>query len=187
MKLLKLTTTGTFPVQATVYQNKKDSNSYYNVKHGNSGKGLLKYSIFMDKRHYRPTDINDVLTISTDQDDFILYPIDKPSTKPLYVLSKDIMLEHKKNILLFWEIPNNLYTDVVYSCTGSYNILAEGKVGINRGGKKYTSPAPIIELFDKCELKWTAKNKSGKEIESVTIYDPSNTDNVWDIKTTTEK
>jgi hypothetical protein len=192
MKILRLTSINVGPVIAQTFKKSKDANNiYFNIKHGSAGKNLWVYSCGLHSVHFKPANEKDSLELSGDN--YILRPIkkrvggsedDKIVLKDkigntLYSISIDNMRHHKKDIILFWEIPNNNYTDVSYTTSGNVSELGKGWIGKERNEKLYSSPAPVLEIQGNCSLEWVAVDIDGFKIKQTIKYDFEKAN--WDI------
>lgn len=153
---------------------KKADKLYYNINFGSNGtfknKKLKELHLLMNIRFFMPKNLQDELILN--QDYYILNPFRNKDSQvvkdnygnTVYIVGKDDAYFHKKDVVLFWEIPNYNETDVCYKIQGDYNIIGEGSLGKERGEKTYSSPAVIVELNGDCILSWES-TKYKQEIE----------------------
>lgn len=167
MKLLKLTDYNLTTVKPYVFKDKK-GNSYYNIMLGNRDPNGFKYIIKIDKNLHDPDKEQDILL---DQDTYFIRPyvqnkkiVNDSKNNPCYILTNDESSVYKNDILLIWEIPNNMYENVKYVVEGNVNTLVCAYTGRTRGLKVYKSPCLLLEIFGDCVLGW-----SGTTINNQTI------------------
>lgn len=179
MKLLRLHNNSTSEVIAKLDIRKNNKKPYYKVTHGSFEPGYHGYILPIEDRVFNLKENNPPEQILMGNY-YILKPIlkDKIQSKdinqqPRYKLTKDDLIDHQQDILLFWEIPNNYFTNVKYKISGNCVEIASGKVGKVRNNKRYISPAPILEIMGDCKLVWTAKDIQGKSIKQTVEYDHS--------------
>jgi hypothetical protein len=160
-------------VTATVTKRKKSNNLYFNIRHGSMG--LWVYILSLDAVYFKPKQDDQSLELTGDN--YILLPIKKNGEvakdnngNTIYSLTIDEMQNHKKDIILFWEIPNRFYTDINIKLSGMVVKLGEGSTGRIRDGVPYTSPAPVLEIVGDCKLEWTGLDKEGKTVGQVINY-----------------
>lgn len=146
---------------------KKSDKLYYNINFGSNGtfknKKLKELHLLLNVRFFIPNNLQDELVL--DQDYYILNPyrnkegqiIKDKYGNIVYIVGKDDAYFHKKDVVLFWEIPNYNEIDVEYKIDGNYNIIGEGSLGKERGEETYSSPAVIVELNGNCTLSWKSK------------------------------
>ena len=168
MRIFKLTKTGLTGAVAEAHYIKKNKQLVYVVKHGSSGNNLGYWMGRISTKVTVPNNINDVIKL--DRNDYILTPVrlnDKVIKDRLgntiYNISIDRSSIYSKDILLLWDIPNEDYVNVKYEITGKCSLIGEGTHGKDRGDIIYKSPAPILEIYGDCVLKWTAKDKDNNE------------------------
>lgn len=166
MRVLKLTAVTSSPAIATVYNNRRNKELYFNIKHGSQGTELWAYSCELSKDFFAPETPSAELKL--DQDNYVLIPVKKNGDlvkdkkgNALYMLTVDHNHNHRRDLLLFWEIPNVNYTDVGYSISGMANEIGKGWSGKDRGEYIFKSPAPVLEVYGDAVLEWHAQNKAG--------------------------
>ena len=172
MRVLKLTKDEVKPVIATVIENEKNKSLYFNVNHGMRGKGFWSIVHTLNFKFFVPRTKEDVCVL--DADNYILKPImrNKVTLKdkrnnPIYCISIDNNDTQRNDILLFWEIPNNNYTDVKFEHGINASLLGKGYSGKDRGDVVYISPYPVLEIMGDCDLTWSAIDSEGKTISQV--------------------
>lgn len=188
MKILKLTAYTLAPVEPVVYRTKNNV-SYYNIVVGTRDINHKRYIIKLNKHYFDPDTIEN---LTLNKDNYVLIPflingkiadgneLHKDSNgNPMYILSKDNETIHKKDILVFWEIPNIMYTDVKFNTSGYVEVIARASSGKTRQGKIYTSPYPVLEVFGDCRLSWSARDKNGCICRQDITYNQR--DDKWDI------
>lgn len=182
MKIIKLNAANIDNVKAHVSKKAGTGEEYLSIKHGSSG--FWVYYIMLSKNFFNSDKTCDALEMKGD--DFVLKPLKKKGVvikdnkgNIVYCLEKDYMENHKKDNLVFWEIPNKYYTEVKHKIEGTAKEIAGGIVGKERNGVSYSSPAPIIEVLGDCKLSWNGKNEDGKEVSQTISYDYMKND--WDI------
>lgn len=147
--------------------NKKDI-LYFTVLHGGQGAGLHQCRFGVDKLIGVASTITDTMKLM--DNDYILLPVTKTGEPKrdregniIYYFSKDSIDIHRDDDIIFWEIPNNYYYDVSFHTDGDVNLIAEGRNGKIRE-HEYISPAPVLEVYGDCTLRWEGTNKSGKRV-----------------------
>lgn len=182
MKIIKLNAASIDKVRAHVNKKRGTGEKYLSIKHGSSGFWI--YYIMLSKNFFTLENEEDPLELKGD--DYVLKPIKKNGNvikdskgNIVYCLEKDYMENHKKDNLVFWEIPNKYYTNVKHEISGMAKEIAVGIVGKERDGVAFSSPAPIIEVLGDCVLSWTGKNEHGDTIQQYIKYDYMS--NTWDI------
>lgn len=185
MRLQKLTSLKILPVVAQVHKNKTNNSLYYNIKHGTHGEGLWMYSCGLYKPYFTPENEGDKLEMK--DDNYIIKPVKKDNVilrdkkkNVVYNITIDLSETHKKDIIVFWEIPNKNYLEVSFKVSGLATLLGEGISGKERGEVLYSSPAPVIEVLGDCELYWTGKDIENKNISQTIKYDYAKGE--WDIQ-----
>lgn len=176
MRILKLTGVDIRPAVAMVYKNKVSNALYFNIQHGSFGKNFWIYTCGLNKIFFTPKDEQDRITLS--DDNYILKPIKRNKEKIkdgkeniLYNISIDSMENHKKDCIIFWEVPNKNYTNVTYTISGNAAMIAEGITGKERNDTIYSSPAPIIEAYGNCKLEWSGLNNNGERVSQTINFD----------------
>lgn len=166
MRVQTLTAVTSSAAIATVYNNRRNKALYFNIKHGSQGTELWAYSCELSKDYFIPELPSDELKL--DQDNYVLIPVKKNGSvvkdkkgNALYMLTVDHNHNHRRDLLLFWEIPNVNYIDVTYSISGMANEIGKGWSGKDRGEYVFKSPAPVLEVYGDAMLEWSAKNKNG--------------------------
>lgn len=174
MRVIILSELKTTPAIAQVYHNKTKGQLYYNIRHGAPGVNFGYWLGMISPSVAIPKDINDILTM--DDDSYTLSAHRKNGetvTDKLgnvtYTINKDFSSMHKNDTLLLWEIPNKEYVDVRYSISGNAKEIGIGYNGKDRGDVVYKSPAPVVEVYGKAILAWTAINVDG-EMQTQTIH-----------------
>jgi len=175
LKLINLTRNKIDTMVASVFVNKKGK-EYYNIKHGSYGDALWLWRANLDYSIFKPNDSS----ITLDGDDYSIYPIRNNGEivkdgkgNVIYMVTKDNNHFHKKHILIFWEIPNDNYIDVVVKIKGDCDLLGTGYNGKERGEKSYISPAPIIEVHGDSVLEWCAKDNNGNYFKQIVTVSPN--------------
>lgn len=178
MKIMKLTSMTIAAAVAVVHANKSKNRRYFNIRHGSSGKDLWVYVCGLDVNYFSPKNTSDALTL--DADNYILTPVirRKEPVKDIkdnviYNITIDNMIHHKKDYLVFWEIPNKNYTTVTYTINGKCSEIGKGITGKERNDKIYSSPAPVLEIYGSCSLYWEGIDEAGnKDFQTITYnYD----------------
>lgn len=166
MRFVKIANNGIKNVVARTIKSKNDNKLYYNITFGSNGnfkdKKLRELRLLMNINFFVPKTLQDELNL--DQDDYILNPYkDKDGQvkkdiygNTIYIVGKDDAYFHKRDIILFWEIPNYNENNIQYKIEGDHNIIGEGQLGKERGENTYISPAVIVELNGDCTLSWTS-------------------------------
>lgn len=160
MKILNLSATETTPVVAIVPNRKKQDKLYYEIQHGSRGSTLWMWTANFAYQQFSPKDISDELKLTGDN--YYLKTLYKEGVATTdkqgnvnYLITTDNMHNHKKDILLLWEIPNvNNDTDLKYEISGQVNELGLGYTGRERGTNIGKTPAPVLEITGDCVLKW---------------------------------
>lgn len=175
MKILKLTGTDIGPATAIVYKNKKTEVSYFNIKHGSNGENLWTYRFGLSKTYFSPESEDEILALT--EDNYVIKPIKKDKLELKdgkgnikYAVTKDHMENHRKDVVLFWEIPNKNYTDVTYEISGKCIELGKGISGKERENISYISPAPVLEIIGDVVLVWRAVDAEDRKIEQTIKY-----------------
>lgn len=178
MRILTLTSEGIGNAVATIFKNK--DTIHFNIKHGSSGRDLHVWSCGMDKKYFNPAK-HQSSTFELTDDNYVLLPVRKngeqlkdKNNNNIYSVSIDNVKNHKKDIILIWEIPNNKYTSVVFTINGDVSLLGEGVIGKTRNGVDYTSPAPVLEIFGVCKLTWSGIDEHNNTVGGVIEYDKEN-------------
>jgi len=186
MKIVKLTWLGVESAKAQVYASKKNNTMYFNIKHGSSGRQFGYWLGRVSHKVGVPNSIGDELIL--DKDNYVLISTLNKDTNEvsidklgnvIYTIGVDYSTIHNKDLIVLWEIPNKNYTKVDYTVNGDVNIIGKATSGKDRGNKMYKSPAPVLEIYGDCELRWTAVNNSNEVIEQKVFYDYANSS--WDI------
>lgn len=159
MRLVKILNNIVGPVTARAIKN-KDNKLYFNITFGSIGVNLWEVRMLLDNKYFTPKTLQDTLTL--DQDNYVITPFKNSNSEniqdgrgnSIYLLREDESAVHKKDVLLFWEIPNYNDKNVKYTINGIHNVIGEGVTGKERGNDFYTSPAVIVELLSDCTLKW---------------------------------
>ena len=86
-------------------------------------------------------------------------------------------------VLLLWEIPNKRYINVSFETDGDCHIVGSGETGSIRDGIEYISPAPVLEIFGSCTLKWWGYDKHSNLVKQEITFDYPNSQ--WNIKAVT--
>lgn len=182
MKIIKLNATSIDTVKAHVSKKAGSGEPYLSIKHGSSG--FWVYYIMLSKNFFTVNQADEAYELKGDS--FVLKPLKKKGSpikdnkgNIVYCLEKDYMENHRKDNLVFWEIPNKYYTGVQHKVNGAAKEIAAGIVGKERDGTAYSSPAPIIEVLGDCTLSWVGKDLNGKVVSQTIKYDYMNND--WDI------
>jgi len=182
MKIIKLNATSIDKVKAHINKKRGTGEKYFSIKHGSSGFWI--YYIMLSRNFFTLDNEDDVLELKGD--DYVLKPLKRRNSvikdskgNTVYCLEKDYMENHKRDNLVFWEIPNKYYTDVKHTISGMAKEIALGTVGKERNGIEFSSPAPIVEVLGDCTLSWVGKNEDGKIVQQSIKYDYMS--NTWDI------
>ena len=184
MKILKLTTSETNPATAIVPNRSKDK-MYFEIQHGSKGNALWMWTANLAYQQFSPKNMADTLILRGD-DYFVktLYKEGKPTEDKQgninYLITTDNMHNHKKDILLLWEIPNvNNNADIKYTISGMVSELGKGYTGRERGAVIGKAPAPVLEIIGDCTLSWTSE-KDGVVSTQTINYDYVKEN--WDIE-----
>jgi hypothetical protein len=185
LKIVKLSTAETTTVTAVVPSRKKQDKLSYEIQHGSRGNTLWMWTANLSYQHFNPKGIADTLELTGDNY-FLktLYKDGNPTSDKQgninYLITTDNMHNHKKDILLLWEIPNiNNDKELEYTTSGMVSELGLGFTGRERGSAIGRTAAPVLEIVGDCTLTWTTR--SDTHIISQTIkydYVKSN----WDIE-----
>lgn len=186
MKLLKLTEYALNQVKPTIFKNKNNI-TYFNIVLGNRDIHGFRYGIRLDKIMFDPEINPDVVL---DKDNYTIRPYIKDvdgnklvykdrQDNTVYVLSKDNDISNTKDILLIWDIPNNMYKDITFTTNGDVNVLACAYNAKTRGTAYYKSPVLLLEIYGDCELQWKGYNSKQETIEQTVSYKQKS--NEWDI------
>lgn len=176
MRFLKLNSGGfhTPIAKATKYKD----NLVYNYTHGFNVPGYDKFHIHLSKRDFKPTSLEDVLPL--DKDYYVLSPLkykdgnlakDKHN-RQRYCVFIDENKYHSGDIVLFWEVPNRNYENIVYKVEGSVDILVDLNIEITRNNKTIVTPNPILLVYGSCKLYWSA-NIGSEVVKQEIVYDYS--------------
>ena len=188
MKVIKLTGNIIEPAVATATKFRNSNKIYYTLYNGSIGKDLWCYKIGLDYRHFKPEDSSDILKLT--DDNYFLRPVynsgevvkDKLDNT-MYVLTIDHMDNHKKDVLLLWEIPNRFnYRNIEYKIDGVATELAIGYTGKVRSEVICKTPSPVLEITGDVTLSWTAEDDDN-HYSQVIKYSYANSS--WDINPTT--
>ena len=193
MRLLRLTSLGCKPMEATIYR-KKDKDGgikkYYNIRHGSIESGFKTFLSLLDSRVYPVNEDENPLIL--DKDTYTIRPYTKVTDpnygNTVYLVSESNTLSTKNDIILFWEIPNSYYTNVSYNIEGNARVIGSGSIGKIRVEGKFESPSPVVEIIGNCKLSWSAYSKNNgvtKHIEQHIEYDYI--DMKWNIGIVEEK
>lgn len=163
MKLIKVSNTGVSKVEAKLIKTR--NSKHYNICFGSKGNGLWEVRLLLDKRFFKPDD--NVNEIELKDDNYVIYPYKDKDGKVvkdqqgniLYIVTIDRASFHKRDVLLFWEIPNFNDINVTYDIEGSYNLIGEGFTGKERGDTIYRSPALVLELMSDVKLTWKSDTR----------------------------
>lgn len=170
MRVMLLTAEQAGPARATVIVNPQSGKLYYNIWHGLRSLGFWAYVCTLNHKHFAPRTRDDVIEL--DKNNYALKPVMKKGDclkdsrdNELYCICVDEDdLSHRKNILLFWEIPNINYINVKFNTTANAALLGEGSYGKHRGKTHYISPYPVLEIMGDCTLEWSAEDIQGNKI-----------------------
>jgi len=183
LKILKLTTSEANPVIATVPNRSKDK-MYFEIQHGSKGNTLWMWTANLAYQQFNPKDMAD--TIQLKDDNYFIKtlfkegrPTEDKQGNVNYLITTDNMHNHKKDILLLWEIPNvNNNANIQYKIEGMVSELGIGYTGRERGSVIGKAPAPVLEIIGDCVLSWSSE-KDGTLSTQVIKYDYSKAS--WDI------
>lgn len=166
MRVMKLTHEEATIAEAFVIENPKSKQLYFNIWHGMRATNFWSYVCGLDHKLFAPECKNE--TLKLENNNFVLKPVIKKGTfvkdnkgNVLYCLTTDNDPKHRKDILLFWEIPNYNFFNVKYTVTMKAGILGEGSAGKVRGENVLLSPYPVIEILGDCTLSWMADDIEG--------------------------
>lgn len=173
MRILKLTDLKILPMEAYLYSRVKDgvTKKYYNIKHGSEEKGFKVYKCLLDKVYFNPELLNDNPLILKDDNYCLKQFISKDKNNKQFVISVSNVETYKRDILVFWEIPNFNFTDVEYTLTGNVSEVDHGIIGKYRPNAIYKSPAPVLEIYGSCKLSWKAISDTNIEYSQTIEYD----------------
>lgn len=187
MRILRLTGLKIEPMTASAYTKGKDNNiKYFNVKHGSSEPGFHVYSCGVDTELGIPSSNADTYTFTGDT--YTLRSYLKPdSKKPLkdkignqyYLIATDTTESTKKDMIVFWEIPNKNFIKCEYSLDGMVTEIGKGYLGKRRLNIEFKVPAPVLEVIGSCTLKWEAVTMDNVKYSQVINYDEGT--EKWDI------
>ena len=191
MRILRLTDLKIEPMEASCYTKIKDGETkrYYNVRHGSDEPGFHAYTCGLDVRYFKPETNSDVYRFT--DDDYSLRQLYAPSTdgkkkplidglgNPFYLISKDRIESSKKDMIIFWEIPNKNFISCNYTLKGMVTEVAKGYIGKKRNNVTYKVPAPVLEVIGSCELTWEAVNADNQRFSQTIKYDT--VEDRWDI------
>lgn len=187
MKILKLADYQLEPVTPTIFKNKRGE-EFYNIVLGNRDIHGFRYSLRLSKTSFNPK-IQPNLTL--DKDDYILRPfikINNPEETKIstdkqgnmiYILDRETGLNNPQDIILIWDIPNNMYNDIKFDCKGNVNILACGYNAKTRGNVTYKSPSVLLEVYGDCSLSWKGLDNNKTPIGQTVNYTQRSAD--WKI------
>lgn len=182
MRLFKLTPSKIETVKAIA--NGKNNNLYYSIPHGNRGNGLYCYYLSICAKFAKPENKTDTLDLIGDA--FFLKPIRDKKTKKisrdkknnvLYFLGKENSFKDDNEILLFWHIPYTGYDSINFFIDGKCSVIAKAVSGKERGDTTIKSPAPIIEIYGSCTLRWEGVRIADNVMVEQTITYDHGTDN----------
>ena len=185
MKILKLNTTEITPVVAIVPNRKKQDKLYYEIQHGSRGSTLWMWTANLAYQQFNPSDISDELILKNDN--YFLKTLYKEGSATEdkqgnvnYLITTDNMHNHKKDILLLWEIPNiNNTGDLKHTLDGQVVELGIGYTGRERGSNIGKTPAPVLEITGDCVLSWTSTVEGTTSTQTIKYnYAKDN----WDIQ-----
>lgn len=171
MRICKITNNEVKSVVARTVKS-KDDKLYYNISFGSKGckknNKLWELYMLLDVKYFKPETIQDTMVL--DQDNYSLRPfknkdgevIKDKMNNDLYVLTQDDASFNKRDVLLFWEIPNFNESKVNYKIEGNHTVIGEGRLGRERGKMTYSSPAVVVELIGDCILSWESENYNQK-------------------------
>lgn len=175
MRILNLTTFGISTATARSTWNKKNLRYYYNITLGFRGYEYKIYTIYLSHRHFKSEKNMEVLELT--DNNYVLQPIKENGKiqkdnhgNPMYCIYCSDINNYKRDIVLIWEIPNKLYTDIMYEIKGDVRQLAEATYGQEREGKIYKSPIPVLEIFGDCELTWSGIDNHSLKVGQVIKY-----------------
>lgn len=173
MRILKLDALNTSPMVATIYS--KNSKVYYNIKHGDTGYESKPLSYGIDKKILDPKLNKNEPFILLNKSNYTIKPIYKKNIgkvqdtngNDIYLVSADNNNSHVEDILLFWEIPNKNYKNVIYTLNGDCTKLGQSITKKERGNDTFITPAPVIEIFGECVLMWSGDSQDNKNVSQV--------------------
>lgn len=177
MRIIGLVGTTNQPVVAELHKH-KDS-SYFNLKHGTSGKSLWRYHISLDIKHFKPTE--DLTTLELGQDDdYVIKPIYKNDVcvqdglgNTCYLISKDTDTSHKNDSILLWVPKPRKVKEVKIFYNGYIELLAMGVSGKERGDRTVRVPSPVFEIDGSCSFGWVGIDEKGQYVRQVITYNYS--------------
>lgn len=185
MTLLKLVKDSIRPIIAYANHNRAKSELHYAVTHGTAGSNFGYWMCKINTHINKPSKLGDEVELRDNS--YILIPLknskgfikDKLGNN-IYYINKDNNTVHKRDIVVFWEIPNINYVNVTYSLSGSVYEIGVAYNGKDRGDIVFKAPAPIIEVFGDCLLKWEATDVHGNTYSQQIEY--RHGDAYWDIQ-----
>jgi hypothetical protein len=185
MRILNLNTFGVSNAIAKAMFNKKNAKLYFNIILGFRGYEYKMYTLYLSQRHFKAKKSMEELELK--DNNYILQPIKingelqkDTHNNPIYCIYCNDVNNYKKDIILIWEIPNKLYTNVKYEIKGDVTKLAEASYGQERDGVNYISPIPVLEIFGDCELTWSGIDKHSVKVGQIIKY--NYVLDQWDIK-----
>lgn len=175
----------------------------YVLRHGtfSGGKdktnGGFAITTYLGDRKFKPQIEGEELRLDGDnwvltpmlkkQEDGTYTPMLDKQGNVIYIINKEEYLGFNTDTVVFWDIPFGTYTDVHYELEGSVRELACGYTSKWYLDTNILIPAPMLEVFGSCTLKWSAVDIKKKQLITQTItYDLGNDE--WNIPphTTTE-
>lgn len=176
MEVIKLMPGGlTEPGIARPYKCAANGKLYYNIVNGTSETGFNKYVIYLREKDFRDLSNLNKSSILLDRKDYVIKPVYLGNTvakdesgNVKYNLHLNKFDSVYKTSLVIWEIPNFHYEDVKFEViSGNVEVLGQGTNGINRDGRAYTSPAPILEVEGDVTISWSGKDRRGNMVGEV--------------------
>jgi len=174
MKILRLVNSIITTATANKYIDPKSGKQYFNLTHGVKGPATWKWYAGVSPKYF-PEEVDSIIF---DNDNYGLIPVYRNNklladTKGnlCYNIITDNDPSNESDILLLWTIPTRTYKDIKYNISGSVDLLGEGSHGRSRGPNSVSTPAPVLEIYGDCQLRWSGLSSEDGEIEQIISYD----------------
>lgn len=183
MEIIKLSSGGKAVEATAKVFNSKGGKVYYNLGNGLDEVDFHRYKICLKEEDFKDIAKLNRPNILLDRKDYFLKAVYNKAglyrdrlNNTRYNLGIEKDTTTYDTTLVIWEIPNFHYVDVEYKIvSGNVEVIGEGINGIDRGGIKYKSPAPILEIEGDVVIKWSGKDKKGDSVGEIL----TRVNNIW--------
>lgn len=163
MRIVKLLDHKLENAVATVFENNKNHKLYFNLEHGNN---IVKnvshvYRISISTNFIKPEKTTDKYELK--EDTFCITPLKIKGVNiktrngyQIYILKQTTGNMSDSDMLVFWHISNKKFLkgEINYSVEGDVSVIGEGAYASERGDNIFYMPAPVLEIYGNCTLKW---------------------------------